>query len=493
VTYDGKSQSTGLKLYMNGVSAPFDEEFKNDLTETIQTEQPLRLGSRSTESHFKGAVGAFRIYDSEITEGDAARIPQAGLARAAKIEPTPELNDRFENFFDLKYTFGVDDKLRPLEKARQKRADYISAAVPTVMVMEELEEPQPTYLLKRGTYDAPDMSKELWPGVPEFLPPLPEDAPNDRLGLARWLIDPGHPLTARVTVNRYWQMLFGRGIVKTAEDFGVQGSPPSHPKLLDWLAVEFVESGWDLKQLLKTIVMSATYQQESNVTPELLEADPENILLARAPRYRLGAEVIRDNALAVSGLLADEIGGPSVMPYQPEGLWEELAGGAGQGPYELAEGEDRYRRSLYTYRKRTVPHPTLSTFDAPGFDLCLVRRGRTNTPLQALALLNDTTYAEAARHLAERMIREGGETAGNRVSHGFRLATGRNPETRELQILIRGLDQYARNYGANSDNAAQLAAIGQYDAPEDIEASELAAYTALASVILNLDETITRE
>jgi hypothetical protein len=347
--------------------------------------------------------------------------------------------------------------------------------------------------LKRGRYDVPDRNQKVPPGVPACLPPLPAGAPPNRLGLARWLADPANPLTARVTVNRSWQHFFGNGLVKTAENFGVQGEPPSHPELFDWLATEFVCTGWDLKALQRRIVTSATYRQAATATPALLQRDPDNRLLARGPRFRLPAEVVRDNALAVSGLLVERLGGPSVKPYQPAGLWEQLAGGAGEGPYVQDKGANLYRRSLYIYRKRTVPHPALTTFDAPSREVCQVKRPRTNTPLQALELLNDVTYVEAARKLAQLMLTEGGGTPEERLTYAFRRATARAPGAEERAALLRGLERYRKTFQADKDAAARLIRHG--DSPPDagLDPAELAAYTAVAGVILNLDETVTKE
>ncbi len=492
VSYDGTSKAEGLRVYVDGVPAPLTIE-KDALSDSIATDAPLRIGSRSSGEHFTGAITDFRIFDVAL-DSDALRpIIEKRLASAVQSAKTAEAKKRIEDFFDLQYWFQVKDDGDRLSAIRKEKADYFRESVPTVMVMKELSTPRETYRLKRGAYDAPDTTKSLYPDVPGFLPPLPNDAPQDRLGLARWLVSPENPLTARVTVNRYWQMIFGRGLVKTAEDFGLQGAPPTHPELLDWLATEFVASGWDVKGLLKRIAMSATYRQSSNRNEHLLNVDPAGILMASAPRYRLTAEALRDNALAVSGLLTREIGGPSVKPYQPAGLWEELAGGAGEGPYVIAEGDDLYRRSLYTYRKRTVPPPSLTTFDSPGWDLCRVRRGLTNTPLQALALLNDVTYAEAARNLGQRMIAEGGSEAKAQIIHGFRLVTGRRPTDNELKVLQNGLDGYLNTFSSKPDDAAALIAVGQSAPPENADATQLAAFTSLASVILNLDEAITRE
>jgi hypothetical protein len=276
-----------------------------------------------------------------------------------------------------------------------------------------------------------------------------------------------------------------------SENFGVQTDPPSHPELLDWLALRFIEFDWDLKAMHKEIVMSATYRQDSAASPEDIARDPQNRYLARGPRYRLPAEMIRDNALAVSGLLVADMGGPPVKPYQPEGMWQELAGGASQGPYVRGEGDDLYRRTLYTYRKRTVSHAILATFNAPSFEKCQVRRAITNTPLQSLALLNDETYVEAARVLAERMLREA--DPGDRIEYGFRLATGRTPSLAEYDVLAEGLENFQSMLIADPDAAVAFVSQGEYPVDPELESEELAAYTALASVLLNLDETITKE
>jgi len=492
VTYDGSSKAEGIRVFVDGIPAPLETE-KDSLSEPIETGAPLRIGRRSSGEHFKGAITDFRYYDAVLAPDKIAGLVDKAIVKALHRELDDDSNRRLEDFFDLQHSYSIKEKQDQLNDIRRQRSDYVRGSIPTVMVMKELDKPRPTYRLKRGAYDAPDMTKELHPDIPTFLPQLPEEAPRDRLGLARWLVSPENPLTARVTVNRYWQMIFGRGLVKTTEDFGLQGDPPTHPQLLDSLALDFVESGWDVKALLKRIAMSATYRQSSDLTDRILESDPEGVLLTSAPRYRLTAEVLRDNALAVSGLLTRKIGGPSVKPYQPEGLWEELAGGAGEGPYKLSEGEDLYRRSLYTYRKRTVPPPTLTTFDSPGWDLCRVRRGLTNTPLQALALLNDVTYAEAARQLGQRMIEEGGPDMEPRIVHGFRLATGRPPTSNELNVLRSGLTGYMKTYESQPDAAKALTNIGTSAPPENIDTIHLAAYTSLASVILNLDESITRE
>jgi hypothetical protein len=294
---------------------------------------------------------------------------------------------------------------------------------------------------------------------------------------------------ARVAVNRLWQQFFRLGLVKTPENFGVQAEPPSHPELLDWLATELIESNWNLQHIQRLIVASSTYQQQSESSPELYRRDPENRLLARGPRGRLPAEELRDNALAVSGLLVQKIGGPSVMPYQPAGLWEELAGGAFE-VYTQRHGDDLYRRSLYVYRKRTVPHPSMATFDAPSWEICQVKRACTDTPLQALALLNDVTYAEAARKFAERMLHEGGNSPQARLTFAFRLATGRTPAPEELKRLLSSLHKYQDHFGQAPKAAEELVSHGESPRDKSLDARELAAHTAIASVLLNLDETV---
>ena len=319
---------------------------------------------------------------------------------------------------------------------------------------------------------------------------MPKGAPRNRLGFAHWLMDPGHPLTARVTVNQFWQMYFGKGIVKTIEDFGSQGAWPSHPKLLDWLAMEFVRSGWDVKALQKLIVTSATYRQSSRVNEALLTRDPENILLARGPRLRLSADMIRDQALFISGLLNETIGGPSVKPYQPEGLWKEIAS---ETKYGQAKGGDLYRRSLYTFWKRTVTPPLMATFDASSRETCVVRETRTSTPLQALALMNDITFVEAARVFAQRMLKEGGKTPKRRIRFAFQHAAGRKPKPAEMKILKAGLVRHLDFYRQDARVAKGLLEAGEAPVPKGVDASELAAYTVIAGLILNLDEVITKQ
>ncbi|MBI5087196.1 MAG: DUF1553 domain-containing protein, partial [Acidobacteria bacterium] len=366
-----------------------------------------------------------------------------------------------------------------------ERAKYLET-VPTVMVMKEREDRRETFLLKRGAYDAP--GEPVGPATPSALPPM--EGPPDRLGLARWLVSKENPLTARVAVNRLWQMLFGVGLVKTVEDFGSQGEWPLHEEMLDWLAVEFMESGWDVKRMLKTMVMSATYRQASSAAPELWQRDPENRLLARGPRVRLPAEMLRDQALAVSGLLVEKTGGPSVRPYQPAGLWQELHGGKG---YEADKGEGLYRRSLYTYWKRTVAPPNMVNFDSPTRETCVVRESRTDTPLQALNLMNDVVYVEASRKLAERMMREGGASDGGRIGYAMLAVLAREAKPEERELFGGALAKFRKYYAAHPEEADKLLRQGESGRAPEFDAGELAATAALASLVLNLDEAVTKQ
>jgi hypothetical protein len=346
-----------------------------------------------------------------------------------------------------------------------------------------------TFMLARGEYDK--VGDKVVPGVPSILPPMPKDAPANRLGLAQWLTAPDHPLTARVTVNRFWQQYFGVGFVKTAEDFGVQGERPSHPDLLDWLATEFVRTSWDVKRLQRLIVTSATYRQSSKIPSDLLVRDPENRLLARGPRFRVDGEVLRDLALYVSGLLVEKQGGRSVKPYEPPGLWEAVSFNNSQ-KYVPDTGEGQYRRSLYTYWKRQSPPPNMLIFDAPTREYCVVRRPRTNTPLQALTLLNDPQFVEAARALAQRILLEGGATVESRIGYAFRLATARPPTAEETYILRQVLERQLADYRSDQAAAEKLLSVGSFKAKESCDTAELAAWSTIAGMILNLDETVTK-
>ena len=366
------------------------------------------------------------------------------------------------------------------------------------MIMAEQPEPRATFILTRGAYDQRAEQVDAALPVTIFDPTthetdsLAQSAASrlTRLDLARWLTHPDHPLTSRVAVNRLWEMVFGMGLVETTEDFGAQGALPSHPELLDWLAAEFVRTGWDQQALLKQIVLSAAYRQSSRVTHELLEKDPRNQLLSRGPRYRLSAESVRDNALFVSGLLAAKVGGPSVKPYQPEGLWEDVSVERRE-KYVADSGQGLYRRSMYTFWKRTCPPPGLSTFDAPDRESCVIRRSRTNTPLQALVLLNDPTYLEAARKLGERVCLEV-EREHDRIQLAYRIVLSRLPDDEELATLQRAVQSAREHFATHPDAAASLLSVGASPHSEIIPISEQAAWTTAMSMLLNLDESISK-
>ncbi len=532
VNYDGSGKAAGLTLRIDG--KPRDVEILHDrLTGAARNHSPLEIGNLKGTSPFKGQIDDLRIYDRQLSPDDIEQLavhepirallgaPSEACAEMAASEksagtPEPPADPLIEQgqvdtraYRIKEQCLGEQAKVRdyfltwaaPEEsrqqfrdlKALKEKLEELDNAIPTTMVMEEMSEPRKTFVLARGDYR--NKGEEVEPGVPAVLPPLPKDAPRNRLGLAEWLVSPSHPLTARVAVNHFWQMYFGTGLVKTAENFGSQGEPPSHPELLDWLATEFVRTGWNIKAMQRLMVTSSTYRQSSRASRELIERDPENRLLARGPRFRLPAEVIRDNALAASGLLNGEIGGPSVFPYQPKGLWEEMAFGEGFSAqtYTPSHGKDLYRRSLYTFWKRTVPPPSLVTFDAPDREKCTARRLLTNTPLQALVLMNDPTYVEAARALAQRTLQEAGTATAQRVRYAFLLATAREPGREELRLLQRLAREQLSHYRRDREAAAKLIETGESVFDPRLNPAELAAWTTVASAILNLDETITKE
>ena len=466
VTYDGKRLARGVKIYINGESKPLNILFDQNTEPFNKKNTPIRVGSGGG-LRFKGSIGDARIYKRALTAEEAAALSgNSKTTRHLAFLATAAPKDIRE----------AQDALTAATQARDK----FYATIPTVMVMADGAN-RDTFLLKRGAYDAP--TEKLTAAVPEAL--RPNTPISNRLDLAKWLVHRQNPLTARVTVNRFWQSYFGTGIVKTVDDFGSQGEWPVHPELLDWLAVEFMESGWDVKALQRLIVTSAAYRQSSVATPAALEKDPDNRLLARGPRMRLGPEVIRDQALAVSGLLTEKVGGPSVKPYQPAGLWQELSGNNG---YVQSKGGDLYRRSLYTYWKRTIPHPYMMNFDSPNREQCAVFENRTNSPLQSLDLMNDVTFVEAARKLGERML-----AADGGIEAGFELVLLRKPTRRQREILDRALDQFSARYKADPKAANDLIHQGDSKVAPNLDPARLAAYTAVASLLLNMDETITKE
>ncbi|MFN0166564.1 MAG: DUF1553 domain-containing protein [Bryobacteraceae bacterium] len=488
VSYDGKMRAAGVHIYVDGRPVPLKILFDYCIW-PIDSKEPFRIGAGGG-LRFKGSIDDVRVYNRALTPDEAAVVPLLdSLSRIAAQEQRskPQVDKLRMAFLDRYAPPKVLQARAALAAIERKRAAFYET-VPTVMVMAERQQPRDTFLLRRGAYDAP--GEKVTAAVPGFLGVWRPQWPLNRLGLARWLVDRSNPLTARVIVNRYWQMFFGQGLVKTVEDFGSQGEWPAHAELLDWLAVEFIESGWDVKHILKTMVMSAAYRQSSRVTPELLQKDPENRLLARGPRIRLAPEMIRDQALAVSGLLVEKAGGPSVRPYQPPGLWQELQGGKG---YEPDKGEGLYRRTIYTYWKRTVAPPSMVNFDSPNRETCVVRQSRTNTPLQALNLMNDVTYVEAARKLAERMLLEGGASPAERIDYGFRLALARPATEPERRIAGRVLGKFESHYRGHADDALALLKQGDATSNPKLVPADIAAYAGVASLILNLDETVTKE
>jgi hypothetical protein len=469
-----------------------------DAKDDKPTQTTFRVGwdNAAKSQRYAGLLADVNVWDRALSEKDiAAAFESRALPYAAGLprEQRTSIESGWLRQADLQKRDARFAKDLATLEVQRGELFALQREAPTVMVMQEMASPRETHVLVRGSYDAP--GEKVEPGVPEkLLGNWPASAPLNRLGLAQWLTKPDHPLTSRVVVNRFWQQLFGVGIVKTSDNFGLQGEWPSHPELLDWLACQFIDSGWNVKTLMKMMVLSSTYRQSSDASPELVARDPENRLLARGPRFRLPAEVIRDQALQISGLLKQKVGGPSVYPYQPPDLYKGIVVAASYPGtvYVQSTGDDLYRRSLYTFWKRTVPHPALNVFDAPDREVCVVRRSTTNTPLQALTLLNDPIFVEAARKLAERVVKEGGVTTEARLTLAFRLATGRSPNQRELNILKDALDKTLTAFQKDEGAAHSLIQVGTAQSNSAIPDVELAAWTAVANIILNMDETITK-
>jgi hypothetical protein len=459
-----------------------------------------RLGVTSTTNPSKDPIWSYQAWQ-EQDKGKRNKLYPDGLRRQLQGKKPEqwteaEAKEVFRLWLRKEYA-GGREAIAPLiaEKTPlEKEIAEIEKAAPVTLVMADLPKPRESFVMLRGAYDNP--GEKVTRGVPSFLPSLPEKSAGsqyNRLDLANWLVDDRHPLTARVTVNRVWQQFFGTGLVKTSADFGSQGQPPSHPQLLDWLAVEFISDDWDMKRLVKLIVTSHAYRQSSATSPGLVDLDPENRLIARGPRFRMDAEVLRDQALFVSGLLVPTMGGPGVKPYQPPNIWEPVGfGNSNTRYYKQGSGDDLYRRSLYTFLKRTAPPPFLSSFDAPNREQSCSRRGRSNTPLQALQLMNDIQHVEAARGLAARMMREGGESAKQRIEWAWRVITSRRPTGDEVEIAMGAFRQHRKRFSADKEAAEQLVSYGETKSDESIDRSELAAYTLIANLILNLDETVNK-
>ena len=465
ITYDGSSKAAGLKVYVDGKLSEVDVR-RDSLSGSIASKEPWRIGWKGTGIGFEGSVDEFRLYDRAISSDEVTALHWRefleGTLATAQGQRIRSTSDKLEAYYIEHH--GTHELVKLSQQVMDARSNEAEARknILSIAVMQEMPKPRETHILTRGQYDQP--GEKVTFAVPAALGRLPASAPQNRLGLAQWLVSKDNPLTARVVVNRLWAQCFGDGLVRTPNDFGLQGEAPDQPELLDFLALRFRDGDaqtkpWNVKALLKLIVMSATFRQSSNFTPALLAQDPENRLLARGPRFRLPAEIIRDQALAISGLLVPKIGGPSVKPYQPPGLWEAVSYN-GEASYQPDSGEATHRRGLYTFWKRQSPPPDMLTLDGPTREVCTIRRPRTNTPLQALLLLNDSNYQEAARALAKRALSE----KSDRLAKAFQMATGRAPKPAELAELQAFLDQ-------------QLT-----------RSPELAAWTMLASLLLNLDE-----
>ncbi|MEM9720636.1 MAG: DUF1553 domain-containing protein [Bacteroidota bacterium] len=473
VTYDGSSKASGVEMYMDG--EPLELEIKKDnLSKQLPTQAWFTIGHSSFQG---GALDEFRQYSRVLT------LPEVSILAGKDL---PE-----EGWLDF-YLYNVDKKLDSLRDGLKNILSQkmsLLDTIPQLMVMKDLQDSiRPTYILDRGIYS--ERTERVEAHTPTSILAFEGTLPKDRLGFAEWLFAPEHPLTARVMVNRMWQMVFGQGLVATPDDFGNQGSLPTHPELLDALAVDFQESGWDMKGLFKKLVMSATYRQSASISPHLYERDPTNELLARAPRYRLPAEMIRDNALMISGLLVEKIGGEPVKPYQPAGIWAQVS--TAQTPYDQDHGNRLYRRSLYTYWKRAVPPPNMVTFDAPTRHACTVKREATSTPLQALILLNDVQFVEASRVFAEHLLQNQEISLEERITNGFRMATARRPSEEELASLSSLYEESKREFQQHNNDVQALLQTGEYPVDENLDPLEVAAYTMVTSAILNMNETITK-
>ncbi|MEM6317474.1 MAG: DUF1553 domain-containing protein [Bacteroidota bacterium] len=493
-SYDGSGKASGIELYINGLKTAQEVAFDR-LSKSIL---PVRAGNHELESRplrvgksyraFTGEEGIFKGRLDELTIFDR-RLSPLEMTWLAEVEAVPNEEDLLKAH-QIANQSPVKSIERSLQQLRAKQMQLLTPVM-EVMVMEETPEVRPMHLLNRGVYDQPQ--HEVAMGTPTKIGAFSEEFPQNRLGLAQWIFDEANPLTARVAVNRYWQMIFGKGLVTTPQDFGSQGALPTHPELLDYLAVEFQESGWDLRALLKKMVLSHTYQQSSIMTAEHQELDPLNQWLARSSSYRLPAEMIRDNALAASGLLVKKVGGESVKPYQPEGLWIDL----GNFSHELLRykedvGEKLYRRSLYTFIRRTSPPPFMTTFDVSSRDKCSVQREQTNTPLQALVLLNDPQFVEAARVLAVRMQKEGGETLADQITFAFRSTTGRKPSEQEVGLLTELFEQEKMRFGQSAKAAKEVLEVGQFPLDKSVNRTTTAALAVVANTILNHDEAYMR-
>lgn len=494
LTYDGSKKAAGANLSIDGKSVKFDVP-NNNLTGNLETDKPFHLGLREKSLPFTGSIDELRIFDGVLSAVDIERLAQVQVPepKLTWVRKTwGELNEDQRNLAKSWTREKIDPEHGQLQSqavALEKKIASVDQAAPAVMVMREMNPPRETFILKRGQYDQPTTKVE--PGIPESLRVDGIDQPINRLQLAKWLTHPKNPLTARVAVNRLWEQCFGVGIVRTSEDFGGSGEYPSNPELLDMLAMEFIESQWDVRAMLKQIVLSKTYRQASRMTPELKLKDPENRYFARGPRHRLSAETIRDNALAISGLLVRKVGGPSVKPYQPAGLWEDVTVER-RGKYVADTGEGLFRRGMYTFWKRTCPPPAMVSFDAPNREVCVARRSRTNTPLQALVLLNDPTYIEAARVFASDVLKSGGNDQLARLNYAYRKALARDIRPEEVPAMQELLELARSDFAEDANRVDAYLSVGTVGISGETPKLELAVWTVACSAILNLDETITK-
>lgn len=494
VTYDGSMKAAGVKVYINGELQPTNVQ-ADGLKNTTKTEVPFKLGQRHNTSPLPGVtINDVRVYDRALTDAEVAALAKTSryaalLAKAGDQRTDDEKNELYQWWLSTKdqpYQTAVAE----VQKLEREQAD-IKARGTIAHIMNEKTEPAMAFVLFRGEYDK--RRDQVSPETPAALPSFPADAPRNRLGLAKWLLSPEHPLTSRVTVNRSWQELFGQGLVRTAGDFGVAGELPSHPELLDWLAIDFREHGWDIKRFYKQLVMSATYRQSAVTTKEKIEKDPSNRWLSRGPRFRMDAEMVRDYALAASGLLVTKIGGPSVKPYQPDGVWEAVAMlGSNTRDYRADKGENLYRRSMYTFWKRSAPPASMDIFNAPAREVCTVRRERTNTPLQALVTLNDPQMVEAAKALAQTTLKDAKPTETDRIDFLARRLIARPLRPEEQTIVQHSLTDLTGYYSAHPDDARQLLGVGEMAIDASMNAPELAAWTMLANELMNLDEVLNK-
>jgi hypothetical protein len=496
VTYDGSGKPEGVKVFVDGIATETEADNAKGITGSIRAKASLTLAQRSESNHFDGvALQDLRIYSRALAPAEATALAHNSLLRTLVGTPVAEWNpdpkrEVFEYFLTTRYQ-PFQDAQKSLAKLETEK-EGIRLKYPVTHVQMEKMDVQPmANILFRGQYDQKKDKVEA--NVPAALPPLAPDAPKNRLGLAQWLVAPENPLPARVTVNRFWQELFGTGLVKTTEDFGIMGDAPANPELLDWLAVEFRESGWDVKHLFKLMVLSSAYRQEATVTPAKLDRDPANRLLSRGPRFRMDAEMVRDYALAASGLLAPKIGGPSVKPYQPDGVWEPVAMPESNTKiYKRDSGDALYRRSLYTFWKRAAPPASMDVFNAPSRETSCTRRERTDTPLQALVTMNDPQFVEAARHLAELSLKQGGGDTNRAVEIMSLQLLSRSLNAKEQQVVNGSFAKLQTFYSSQPDEARKLISFGESKPDEAIPAPQLAAMTMLANQLMNLDEVLNK-